>query len=265
MQKRSNQELIEGLVENFLQQNYQLSIEDLNQWYGYRLCQTTTSLQGEIFQFLDILGSDCVRFVTSEINNTKEYRFENIGFKPGDVVIDIGANVGMVSIFLAKRYPFLKIYSFEPVKINYDNFVKNIKLNHIPEGIITPVRCAVTSDGRPVTVMFNPKNSGGSGVTEEREAGYIIKKEDRDIPSITLNEIFEKYNIENVKLLKIDCEGSEHEILKKCLKKYLKKIENIRGEFHEDLNKRPTFINKELVEYLQKYVKNIDIVDLKIS
>lgn len=33
------------------------------------------------------------------------YNLEKIAFKPGDVVIDIGANVGIVSIYIAKKYP----------------------------------------------------------------------------------------------------------------------------------------------------------------
>ena len=97
------------------------------------------NIKGIPLKFYDSIWSVTSDVVAGEINNNPEYNFENIDFKEGDSVIDIGGNIGMISIFLAKKYPFLKIYAFEPVKQNYDNFLKNIKLNNIPNGIITDV------------------------------------------------------------------------------------------------------------------------------
>jgi hypothetical protein len=42
------------------------------------------------------------------------YGLEMVPFQPGDVAIDIGAHIGLVSIYIAKRWPFLRIYAFEP-------------------------------------------------------------------------------------------------------------------------------------------------------
>jgi hypothetical protein len=39
------------------------------------------------------------------------YGLETIGFQPGDIVIDVGAHLGLVSLYLAKRWPFLRIYA----------------------------------------------------------------------------------------------------------------------------------------------------------
>lgn len=263
MTRLSNVELIQNIVENYLEEHFQLSIEDLERWYGHRLCQFVTKLRGLDFNFFDIVGSQTVKFVTDEINLTKEYYFDNIGFQPGDIVIDIGANVGMVSIFLAKKYPFLKIYSYEPVYLNYCNLTRNIQLNKIPEGIITPIRKAVNGDGSPVSIMFDPRNSGGSALCKECKEGFILKKEDTNIEAITLEQIFKEHNIEKVKLLKIDCEGGEYDILKSCAPKYLKKIEVLRGEFHEDIRVNPDQQIDELIAYCQKYIKYIDVTKCK--
>ncbi|WIH87734.1 hypothetical protein [Brachyspira pilosicoli] len=85
----------------------------------------SAQLLGEPYYFYDAITSRTVFFVTREINND-EYSpiFKKIDFKEGDVVLDIGANVGMVSILLVKKFPFLKIYSFEPMKNNYENLLK---------------------------------------------------------------------------------------------------------------------------------------------
>lgn len=42
------------------------------------------------------------------------YGLDAIPFQPGDCVIDIGAHIGLVSMYLAKRWPFLRIHAFEP-------------------------------------------------------------------------------------------------------------------------------------------------------
>ncbi|TXJ56789.1 FkbM family methyltransferase [Brachyspira aalborgi] len=172
--------------------------------------------------------------IAHELNNN-EYDF-NIDFKEGDIVIDIEANVGMVSILLAKKFPFLKIYSFEPLKENYDNFIKNIELNNIPKEVITAENKAVTKDGRLITMSINSANKGGSSTTDVISINSIMTKENSQVESITLEEIFKKYNINKLKLLKIDCEGSEYEILYNADTNLLKNIENLRGEFHENKN-----------------------------
>ena len=51
-----------------------------------------------------------------------------VNFKPGDIILDLGANLGIISLLLSKKFPFTKIYSFEASPINYKNFVKNIGL-----------------------------------------------------------------------------------------------------------------------------------------
>ena len=114
------------------------------------------------FLFFDSITSNITNGIAKEIEN--EYNLNNIDFKEGDIVIDIGGNVGMVSIYLAKKYPFLKIYSFEPLKQNYENFLKNIELNKIPKDIITVENLAITKDGRDVNILFCPYNTGSSNI-----------------------------------------------------------------------------------------------------
>ena len=52
----------------------------------------------------DVKTSKTLDFVIPEAIHGDEYQTRNIDFKPGDVVVDIGANVGSVSIMLAKKY-----------------------------------------------------------------------------------------------------------------------------------------------------------------
>ena len=105
---KNEQEIIKDLVEIYLNKTYKLSLDDLDKWYGFKLCKFVTTLKNDNFEFVDILDSSTPNIVTYEINNEHEYDISNIDFKPGDIVIDIGANIGMISIFLAKKISFLK-------------------------------------------------------------------------------------------------------------------------------------------------------------
>ena len=253
--------------DNFIREVNKLSIIDnkidfinnilkkkhINENYIY-----TVNINNNLFHFQDSILSDSVNIIANELNNN-DYDFQNIYFKEGDIVIDIGANVGMVSILLAKQFPFLKIYSFEPLKENYDNLLKNIELNNIPDGIITAENKAVTKDGRLINMSINSSNKGGSSTADVISTNSIMTKENCQIESITLEEIFKKYNINKLKLLKIDCEGSEYEILYNANTDILNKIENLRGEFHENKDLTDEYDIDKLCDYVSKYIKNYKV------
>ena len=212
----------------------------------------------EPFLFYDLVSSKTTQYVAKEIGKDI-YDFDSIGFKDGDVVIDVGGNIGMVSIYLAKRFPFLKIYAFEPGKQNYENFLRNIKLNNIPDGVITVKNLAITGDGRDIELVVNLLNSGGSSNSSLGWASNMCGLEvNHDVHSVTLNQVFKQYGINNCKLLKIDCEGSEYEILYGADEATLQKCENLRMEVHENeiLNKKfgP---GSNLVEFAKKYIRDV--------
>ena len=230
-----------------------------HKYIGERIVHNV-NINGEILYFEDSILSMAVKSIAREMNCGNEYDFSKIDFKEGDIVIDIGANVGIISIYLAKKYPFLKIYSFEPVKENFDSFQKNIVLNGIPENVITAVNCAVTKDARNVVMNINPYNSGGCSTQEVFATEYNYNTSNINVTSVTLENIFEKYSIKNLKLLKIDCEGSEYEILNNTPEQILHKIEYLRGEFHENKALTSEYDVDVLYDYCCKHIKNVSVV-----
>lgn len=211
-------------------------------------------------KFRDRFLSVTVPFVEKELNHNNYFDLSKYNFKPGDVVIDIGANVGVVSIYLAKKYPFLKIFAFEPSKVNYGNFLYNIKLNNVKSDCLNAFNLAVTGNGRLVRMHERRYNSGCATV----DSGLFDTNDSNDeslIKSITLAEIFSKFNLSKVKLLKIDCEGSEYEIFDKSTESLLSKIDAIACELHwtdQTGDAKPY----NLLQYLKKHVP---LVSSKIS
>lgn len=84
----------------------------LNTWKKHPVYyRPHTSDRGIIYNILIQQGNKAEYYVPDEI-------------KP-DVIFDIGANIGITSIWLAKKYPAARIYSFEPVAENFEILEKN--------------------------------------------------------------------------------------------------------------------------------------------
>ncbi len=218
-----------------------------------------TIIDNITFVFYDSAISRMVKSVSAEINTGAYSDIKSIKFEPGDVIIDIGGNIGVVSIYLAKKYPFLKIYAYEPVLENYKNFKKNLKLNNISENVVKLEHMAVTCDGRTVSMNINPINSGGGSLSEIIGVGSIKQRENTNVSSTTIENIKKQNNIDKIKLLKIDCEGSEYEILENLSSDVLKKIELIRGEFHENRSLTDKYDADRLLDYTCKHIKDCKI------
>jgi len=169
-----------------------------------------------------------------------EYDVEDFEINVNDTIIDIGAHVGLFSLLVSQLCKTGKILSFEPARENFDLFVSNLKLNHVKN--ILPFNMVVS------------KNSGRSNLflNNDQSAHSIFSKssESVNVESISLQKIFEDNKISSCKLLKLDCEGAEYEIIDSLPLEYLGRIQNLVIEYHSADTK------PELVKNLILKIKN---------
>lgn len=163
------------------------------------------TIHGQTFKAMDYSLSLTPFFVFRELM-ADHYKLVGRKLPQGGVILDIGANVGIVSIYMAKLFPGHTIYAYEPLPINYANLLKNLRLNDVVN--VVPVNAAVTADGRELVMHFNLDNTGGAsaitGLPPYNEAKAT---------SVTLQGVFDAHGIDRVALMKMDVEGAEHEIL----------------------------------------------------
>lgn len=206
--------------------------------------------------FLDILNENFnnkrIGIVTEHQKNTHAYDINNYNFQEGDVVIDIGANIGMYSIKLLQHFPFLKIYAFEPVLENFELLCENIRLNNLESNII-PINKAVYSHSNGVYMQYLPFYPAGSSadsflIEKRNSLQYysVLSEKPVLIESLTLDDIFTEYKISKCKLVKMDCEGAEKEIIYNT--KVLSKFEYFVVELHFSETE-----NNEIIQYLQQF------------
>jgi FkbM family methyltransferase len=167
-----------------------------------------------------------------EIINRDVYNMRTMSFQPNDVIIDIGANVGIFCIAVAQMQSKLRILSFEPLIENYNNLVHNLVKNSINN--VMPHNLAVTSDSRRIYVRSETDMTSIATIYSRYERTKITDfKYVNVVNSITVDLILDQFNISVVKLLKIDAEGAEYEIIYSI--KSFDRIENLVVETHGDL------------------------------
>jgi len=130
------------------------------------------------------------------------------------VFIDIGMNVGITSLFFANKPDCKKVIAFEPFQPTLAHARKNFKKN----GISCKIQVNEVGLGYPsrtLTINYSEEWKGSVGI--DGVASYIEKKKDIREEQLPIIDVFEALNdIADEKIiLKIDCEGSEYEILER--------------------------------------------------
>lgn len=148
-------------------------------------------------------------------------------FPKGGTVIDIGANAGFFSLFAASRFDQPRIFSYEPIPVNFQQLEKNRQLNAKHD--IHPHQSAVAGKAGEITLTFDPSDSftTSASMTREQE-GEAIR-----VSCVTLENIFETYGLERCDFLKMDCEGAEYDIFYNCPDGILARIDQIAMEVHQ--------------------------------
>jgi FkbM family methyltransferase len=213
--------------------------------------QCEINFNGTILNLFDLESSETMGHLKREVCDNDEYSIKDLIFNDGDVVIDIGANVGLVSIFLAKKFPNIKIYSFEAHPLTYSIFLENIKLNNVKN--IYPYNLAVFSkDDEIVEIKMDYINTGSSSCFNT----YVKNTNDAEkVKTIKLDSIIENNNINKIKFLKIDCEGAEFDILEESKLIHEIEIENVGIEIHSYMKAYGKDV-ESLTKLVQKITKN---------
>jgi len=140
------------------------------------------------------------------------------------VVIDIGANIGVFSLYAASQGA-RKVYAYEPSQQAYDVLLRSISANHL-ESVISPSRRAVSKTHGETVRMAVGSSPYNQVLTGDVAENY------QEISTTTLERILLDNRIDRVDLLKMDCEGAEYDILFNADPRSLATIKEMKMEFH---------------------------------
>ncbi|MEW6036215.1 MAG: FkbM family methyltransferase [Candidatus Micrarchaeota archaeon] len=170
-------------------------------------------------------GGSSDKGVLNDIWIRNTYAPPGFEIRETDTVMDIGAHIGVFTIYAASKARKGKVFAFEPFPGNYAMVLENIGLNSA--GNVVPFNAAVAGSGGKKRLFLSDENVCHSLYRFDRQGEKSVAVE-----SMTLAQIFEKNGIGKVDLLKIDCEGAEYDILMGSDDSTLGKIEKISMEYH---------------------------------
>ena len=182
-------------------------------------------------------------------------------FKDKSIFWDIGANIGIYSIYAASKFKNLKIISFEPSTSNTRTLSRNISINNFDNQIkIFPIALCEKEN---ILSKFSENKfcEGWSGSTFDNNTDFegkkLIKKNIKNnyqILGTSINQLLKQKILEIPNYIKIDVDGIEHLILKGGInalstsKSIL--IENSKNfkEHNDGINKTLEELNFKLID-----------------
>jgi FkbM family methyltransferase len=168
----------------------------------------------------------------------------NFNVPQEDVVVwDIGMNAGFASLYFASRKQVRAVVGFEPFKPTFAEAQDNIALNPELEPKITLRNFGIAAQGGAKDTEFDPEWKGSvgvNGICERLNAKVHLSRETLRVEHVQLlaaDEVLQSIRSDypgSPLVAKIDCEGSEYEIIR-CLyeKRLLRELSALMIEWHD--------------------------------
>lgn len=202
--------------------------------------QTTTPIKPHGFFFTPPIETSFWGHIFAELYKDRVYDPYLPLRKEGTVALDIGANLGLVSYWLSQHFD--KVYSLEPSTEHFDNFSQMLAFNEITN--VTAIKKALFMENGKFQ-FGGPKDN--KTMKSLHMATWQDGKPEEEVETITLEKLFEEFSIDHVNLLKMDVEGSEHEILSHpSFKNVADRIDTMIIERHQWSGRHPNQLNEAL-------------------
>ena len=250
---------------------------------------------GEDIFYIDKLTA---LYVYNEIFVENEYLRNGIAVKDGDIIFDVGANIGLFTRFIVNQAQNLKIFTFEPINIIFE--VLEANLVDLPHEIKN-YNIGLSDKDENIEFFYYPKVSADSTAIpfdwDLKVDQYVKNYKEavcKDIPIARivpkflrrrvvkaglkkiyqaekvlghlrpLSEIIEENNLDRIDLLKIDAENYERHVLAGITDENWKLIKQISMEVHEHIKRGENLLN-EVIKLLENKNFEVDIGEENLS
>jgi amino acid adenylation domain-containing protein/FkbM family methyltransferase len=193
-------------------------------------------------------------FVHREIFVDGAYSGHGLTLPPGAVVFDVGANIGLFSLWAHRQAPGVRLVAFEPIPAVADVLEANAALHGLDASIH---RAGLSDVAETVEMTWYPHASVLSGRhagTADEEAvvrSYLLGSEDLsaaqveeilaerlrsqvvEAPLLRLSDVLRTEGVERIDLLKVDVEKAELEVLRGLDDDDWPKVRQVVAEVHD--------------------------------
>ena len=165
----------------------------------------------------------------------------------GDIVIDIGANVGMYSLMSAVSRS-ARVYAFEPEASNYNLLCQNIRLNNVGDRVTAYCAGNLDYDGFSVLNIAHNRDvgPGGSCHTVDEEKNFDLSRMSvafkQGINTVMLDTFCKQMNIVPDHI-KMDVDGLEHRVIDGAIET-MRKAKTVIIELNTNLKEHNDSVSK---------------------
>ncbi len=129
---------------------------------------------------------------------------------PSDICLDIGANIGGVTMLMAEPLTTGHVYAFEPAIECHPDFQNSVVLNHYESKVSLNPEVISDKNGK-INFVIESHSEVNHLATSNTELGQVL-------PTITLDTFCKRHKLSQVDIVKIDVEGAEIKVLKGAIK-----------------------------------------------
>jgi FkbM family methyltransferase len=137
-------------------------------------------------------------------------------------IVDAGANIGLTSVFFARRFPEATILAVEPEESNHSVMLRNVA----PYPNVVPIRAALWGEDAVIHVE-NP----GLGKWGFRTRG-TSREAIGTVRGMTIDTLMREHGMGYLDILKLDIEGSERKVLS-ASSSWIDRVGMIVAEMHD--------------------------------
>lgn len=173
-------------------------------------------------QFQDIRLQPGVRmrlFLDSEVSygiyaknfEMRERMFHNAFLRPGDIYLDVGANIGLFTLIAAHKVGNDgQVYALEPTSTSFQRLLTNIHLNRFSN--VSPFQIALSDAPGQVSMLVSLDGYDGRNSLTSPTAGEKFTSE--MVSALTLDQFVQEQHLDHkITMIKIDVEGWETHVL----------------------------------------------------
>jgi FkbM family methyltransferase len=197
--------------------------------------------------------------------------YNRAGFelRPSDTVVDVGSHVGLFALWAAPQIPQGRLVAVEPNPVALGCLTANLRDNRLDRAAV--VAAAAGSDGGVAEICYR---AGWEAMAYSAEAkppwfytddtalarlwwkvlaGVTGRPRPTlrrlEAPRLSLGRIMDEHRLGSVHYLKVDCEGSEHAVIRNIGADYWPRIERMVIEYHDSA--RDGRMHSELISLLR--------------
>ncbi len=199
--------------------------------------------------------------ISNQIFAKQEYLAHGLSFQNCSVVFDVGASIGLFTVFAKMQSSGAVAYAFEPIREAYEVFLRNVQLHGLDR--VNAYHCAVGSKAQAErSFTFYPNMAGNSTANAAvkapqrkvmndlfgtEETDRCFQSQPRIARVETLSAVIDRYGITRIDYLKIDVEGDELAVLQGLRDEHAAMIRQVAVEVHSEP------LARDVTAYLERH------------